>query len=158
MGYTIWPDGATGDVLAQVHQERLRQEQLKREGAFPHTCADDALTNFEKLAILGEEVGEVGEARLALLIKKFGDASQATMQTTGINTVRDKVRDLRKELIQVAAVAVAWAESLQVVVPPESRCTGVTVKLPPLSKHAQECTELACERCVDEKMAKGYYP
>lgn len=89
----------TNRALDAVYAERERQEKLKAEGAFPFTCADSELDAYRKLAILGEE---------------FGEVAQATMQTDGINTARDKKRDLRKELIQVAAVAVAWAESLEV--------------------------------------------
>jgi hypothetical protein len=95
MGYTIWPDGATCDVLGEVNRERLRQDQLKGEGRFTHTCADD-MPLGEKLAMLVEEVGEVSRC----VLEMGGKAN-------------DKHgRDLRKELIQVAAVAVAWAESI----------------------------------------------
>jgi hypothetical protein len=97
MGYTIWPDGSTGDVVAEVYRERLRQDELKRAGRFSHTCADD-LPNGDKLAVLVEEVGEV---------------SRAVIEHAKLaNDVHGK--DLRKELIQVAAVCVAWAESLDV--------------------------------------------
>ena len=39
MGYTIWPDGKTGDVLSEVNSERNRQEELVRSGKFLFTCA-----------------------------------------------------------------------------------------------------------------------
>jgi NTP pyrophosphatase (non-canonical NTP hydrolase) len=95
MGYTIWPDGPTGDVLAEVNRERHRQEEPKREGRFTHTCADD-MPLGEKYAVLGEEVGEVARC----VLEMSGKANDKHN------------RDLRKELIQVAAVCVAWAESL----------------------------------------------
>lgn len=96
MGYTIWPDGKTGDVLQDIYRERLRQEQLKAEGRFPHTCADPELSHFERLPILAEEFGEVG---------------RALNELAGLANDKHGV-DLRKELIQVAAVAAAWAEAL----------------------------------------------
>lgn len=96
MGYTIWPDGPTGDALADVNRERNRQDDLVRAGRFPATCASKKLTDPQKLAVLVEEVGEV--ARAVLELGKLANDQHG--------------KDLRKELIQVAAVAVAWAESL----------------------------------------------
>lgn len=83
-------------ALADVIRERMRQEDLKLQGRFKYTCADHQLAPGEKLAILTEEVGEVARAILE-----------------GGNIVSDKhSADLRKELVQVAAVALAWVESL----------------------------------------------
>lgn len=100
MGYepfpVIWPDGPTGDVLLEVYRERVRQDELKVAGRFPHTCADAELSPGEKLAVLVEEVGEVARA----LSEDAGNANDKH----GV--------ELRRELVQVAAVAVAWAESL----------------------------------------------
>jgi NTP pyrophosphatase (non-canonical NTP hydrolase) len=83
-------------VLREVGNERYRQEQLKMEGRFRFTCSDLEMPEPEKLAVLMEEVGEAARA----LLEKLRLA----------NDVHGK--DLKKELIQVAAVAVAWAESL----------------------------------------------
>lgn len=97
MSYTIWPDGPTGDVLQQVNAERYRQEDLRERGKFPATCATpNGLTNAEKFSVLGEEVGEV--------------ARHVTEER--IDPARLDKAKLRKELIEVAAVCVAWAESL----------------------------------------------
>jgi hypothetical protein len=46
-------------ILLLVYAERVRQEQLKAEGRFPHTCADLEMDNGTRLAVLGEEFGEV---------------------------------------------------------------------------------------------------
>jgi NTP pyrophosphatase (non-canonical NTP hydrolase) len=73
-----------------VADERDRQERFVTTGKFAWTCADDTITDTTKLAVLVEEVGEVGKALC-------DGASQ---------------RELRDELIQVAAVAVAWAEAI----------------------------------------------
>lgn len=96
MGYTIWPDGPTGDALSDVNEERFRQEELRRSGKFYWTCADVGPSDEAKLAVLSEEVGEVAR----LVVESVIDPKR-----------RDK-KKLREELIQVAAVAVAWAEAL----------------------------------------------
>lgn len=71
------------EVLQEVLKERLRQ--VKQWGRQRHPEGDWAL-------ILGEEYGEACQSALQ---QKPGDH-----------------RDLRGELIQVAAVAVAWIEDL----------------------------------------------
>lgn len=77
----------TAEVLAEVSLERERQDD--RWGEQNH---DD----FVWGAILGEEVGEAHQAALEL---EFGDSERP-------NT------NLREELIQAAAVAVAWVEAI----------------------------------------------
>lgn len=95
MGYTIWPDGPAGEAVEAVYHERGRQEDLKSQGKFPYTCADPELTHPERLTILGEEFGEVcHEVNEAIGDKPIDMAK------------------LRKELVQVAAVCVAWVERL----------------------------------------------
>jgi NTP pyrophosphatase (non-canonical NTP hydrolase) len=86
------PDSKTMTALYAVAEERERQE-IKHGH---NSCANPTLNNCFKLTVLVEEVGEVAEA-----LQQPGQLS-------------DKVRaHLREELIQVAAVATAWAESLQ---------------------------------------------
>jgi NTP pyrophosphatase (non-canonical NTP hydrolase) len=84
-------------ILQAVQDERLRQNKLVEQGKIPFNCADKARPHSQKLPILVEEIGEV---------------AQAMMQVTTGSSSHDAKRDLQKELIQVAAVAVAWAESL----------------------------------------------
>ena len=74
------------DVCAEIQAERWRQECKVQTGRIPWDCADPAVDDDRKLAVLAEEVGEVARALIE------GDG-------------------LRAELIQVAAVALAWAES-----------------------------------------------
>lgn len=81
-------------TLNDVAGERARQLKLKTQGRFKYTPSEVA--DFEALAMLSEEVGEV--ARNCLRRGGFvidGNPSNAA---------------LYKELIQVAAVALAWAE------------------------------------------------
>lgn len=79
------------EVYALVDDERRRQSLLF-DGAHPWgegDCSSPLVTPIVKVAVLTEECGEVARA------------------------VLDRDRDaLRMELVQVAAVAVAWLESL----------------------------------------------
>lgn len=83
-------------VLSEVRYERHRQEQLKAEGRFEHTLADPEMSETYKMACILEEIGEVARNLLA----------RASLVTDG--DASDKA--LRKELIQVAALTVAWLE------------------------------------------------
>lgn len=76
-------------ILDEVVAERARQERLKASGKFSYTCADLEPTPGAKTAILGEEYGEVCRA-----------------------VCEEDNEQLRVELIQAAAVAVAWVQSL----------------------------------------------
>lgn len=79
--------------LKDISNERRRQDKLKAEGRFTATCADP-ISNDRRLSILVEEVGEVARASLG----------QAGAVQDGGN--------LRKELVQVAAIALAWIEGI----------------------------------------------
>lgn len=82
---------ARHQALVAVDLERDRQEQLKHDGRFAHTCADPELVDHDRLPILLEEVGEVAHA---------------------LNEGKP-VAELRRELVHTAAVAVAWIEALE---------------------------------------------
>ena len=69
--------------------ERARQEELRREGSLEYTAADPDCPDVLRLAALVEEIGEVARA--------LHDAD---------------FDNLAEELVQVAAVAVAWREAL----------------------------------------------
>lgn len=96
MGNTIWPDGPTGGVLHDIYRERIRQDILKAEGRFKFTCADP-IPNTERLTILMEEIGEAARALLEM--------HRLVNDVHGSN--------LRKELVQCAAVIVAWIEGIE---------------------------------------------
>lgn len=83
-------------ICDEILDERARQERLKAEGKFTHTAADPELLDGYRLTALVEEVGE---------------AAEAVLERNGF-IGKPKGTDLRKELIQVAAVAVAWIEAL----------------------------------------------
>ena len=80
-------------IYEEIDTERLRQERLKSEGRFDFTCA-----NIPSHALA-----------LSVLVEEVGEAARALMGQEGF--VRDG-GDLRKELIQIAAVTVAWIEKV----------------------------------------------
>lgn len=87
---------STTEVLTSIAIERERQNRLVCEGKFNWTCATSRALPAEKLAVLAEEFGEV--------------ARHICEQV--IDNARYNPRELKKELIQVAAVCVAWCEAL----------------------------------------------
>jgi NTP pyrophosphatase (non-canonical NTP hydrolase) len=74
-------------AIAAIRVERMRQERLKAAGKFAATPADD-IPDTDKLPMLVEEVGEVARA------------------------ICDGVGRYA-ELVQVAALALAWLEYLE---------------------------------------------
>lgn len=88
------------NAIEDVRSERRRQEQLKCEGRFAYTCADPELLNAERLIMLLRELGEVAHA-----VHSIGDRRKKLL-------AQQTAAHLRIELVQVAAVAVAWIEAL----------------------------------------------
>ena len=83
-----------------VANQRTLQDIRKAEGRFQYTCADPEPSLTEKLAILIEEVGEVAKEVLT------NDRRRLARDTHGTDPA------LYHELAQVAAVAIAFMESL----------------------------------------------
>lgn len=88
-------------ILEDIRNERQRQERLKASGKFVYSCADGGISDTERFTVLTEEVGEVAHE----LNERVGRGSRRE------EYFASKAR-LRAELIQVAAVAVAWVEAL----------------------------------------------
>ena len=82
-------------------QERHRQNTLFVEGHIPFYCSSRIADPNRKLRVLMEEVGEV--ARSLDLLEGL----------TIKRAIEKEQNNLRDELTQVAAVAVAWLESLE---------------------------------------------
>ena len=89
---------ATTRAVAAVVQERARQRELWMAEKLPFNCDAEDIGLGEKLSALAEEFGEVA--------KEVNEANASIHP-------REPMQRLRIELIQVAAVAVAWAESLE---------------------------------------------
>ena len=84
-------------VYNAIDAERQRQQQLHPD----KTCAD-RMAQSSRYLILAEEVGEVAAA--------LQDLHSKTSDRDGWLQARDHLHD---ELVQVAAVAVAWLEGTQ---------------------------------------------
>ena len=86
-------------ILEEISDERARQERLRADGKFTHTAASANDANFSD------------GWRLAVLVEEVGEAAEAAIERAGF-IGKPKGNDLRAELIQVAAVCVAWIERL----------------------------------------------
>jgi hypothetical protein len=87
------------DVILAIAAERRRQDELVRAGKLPFNCSDPLIPGSLKTEVLGEEFGEVCKASYELRTWSGGPKDALKLA-------------LRTELIQLAAVAVAWLESL----------------------------------------------
>lgn len=85
-------------VLTIIGAERRRQLALQAQGRFKYTLSDDGMTDFERLACIVEEVGEVGRN----VLRRAGLATDGDPDDAA----------LRKELSQIAALCAAWMERL----------------------------------------------
>ena len=87
-------------ILEEILLELTRQQQLKKEGRFKYTLADPEMNDFERLAAITEETGEVATCLL----------EESTVCAPG-----DKQHDKRAEIVQVAACCWAWLRHLNSV-------------------------------------------
>lgn len=87
-------------IYADILTEREHQEALKIAGKFRYTCADVEMVDTSRACVLTEETGEVCRAVLSI----FGLTKDTPEKASYFH--------LRRELVQVAAVAVAWIEGL----------------------------------------------
>jgi NTP pyrophosphatase (non-canonical NTP hydrolase) len=84
-----------------IHDERERQEKLFRAGKFNFTASSKSAGAKRKFRVLLEEIGEVAQECDALEYAKRMDVRASITEK------------LATELVQVAAVAVAWLESME---------------------------------------------
>ena len=94
-------------IYDAIDIERIRQERLREQGKFLYTCASAdfrAFPHAARVTVLGEEFGEVCRAALGVEHLDEGRYDRAAALVK-----------LRAELVQVAAVAVAYLEALRVV-------------------------------------------
>lgn len=102
----IWANPETAEILDAISRERERQDRLKAEGKFPFTCSD--MTT--KILKSSGEVRHADACRLSILAEEFGEVSRLVCEGVQGHDYNDL--ELKKELIQIAAVCVAWAEIL----------------------------------------------
>ena len=84
----------TDIVLLSIELERQRQDKLIENGRIPFDLTDVTIDDPTKLSVLMEEVGEI---------------ARSLNEEIGLDNSLDH---LYVELVQVAAVATAWAESI----------------------------------------------
>jgi NTP pyrophosphatase (non-canonical NTP hydrolase) len=113
-------------ALYDVGFERDRQEALRDAGKFPFSCATpNGLTEAEKLGVLAEEFGEIAQHVCKHMIptppipadrdhKRMLECCNPPPITVDHTRLSAYRKHLREELIQVAAVCVAWVEALDV--------------------------------------------
>lgn len=96
-------------VLDLVAAERARQRALLAEGVILDDCASPDTDLDACLRVLGEEFGEVARAidGLKTILRRHPGYATLSLRTG------EARRHLRDELVQLAAVAVATAESLE---------------------------------------------
>lgn len=109
------------NVFHGVFLEMKRQQRLKEEGRFKYTCRDPEMSHPERITVLMEEVGEAARAVLEL-----GDLANDKHNA-----------NLRKELIQVAAVALSWVEGM------DERDSQLILPLDAVSAYPQSLIDLA---------------
>jgi hypothetical protein len=96
-------------ILEKIWLERLRQKQLLRAGRIFFACDSPVVSHDRKLRVLTEELGEI--ARAIDRIENFDPLRRPRAELSQDSTrARNHLHD---ELTQLAAVAIAWLESLQ---------------------------------------------
>jgi hypothetical protein len=106
--------GKTDAAVRRVVHERQRQDELVRQGKFTWNCSFDGPSYADKFAVLGEEVGEVGREVVEHLIAVGKYAADPVLKVMPPHREAYFKERLRNELVQVAAVCVAWVEALSV--------------------------------------------
>jgi hypothetical protein len=99
-------------VLCLIAEERKRQDALVRRGKFSWNCSFDGPPYAEKLAVLSEEVGEVAREVVEHVITRDKYAADEKLKTMPPHREEYFRERLRSELVQVAAVCLAWVEHL----------------------------------------------
>ena len=104
MSVRIWSD---------ILRERVRVEQQVRDGRHAFSCSDPGVPYADKMAVLTEEVGEIAHEVVehTLTTAKYARDPLLRMPPHRERYFRQR---LRAELVQVAQVAVAWIEALDV--------------------------------------------
>lgn len=89
------------EITERIWEEREHQRRLLRDGKILFACDSTIVDARRKFRVLTEEVGEVANAL---------DRLEANTYRHQLSTLN---HHLQCELVQVAAVAIAWLESLE---------------------------------------------
>jgi len=96
-------------ILEKIWLERLRQKQLLREGKIFFACDSPVVSHDRKLRVLTEELGEVAGA-----IDRIETLNPLRQPRAELSEPSARAKNnLRDELAQIAAVAIAWLESFE---------------------------------------------
>lgn len=98
------------NIIVEIVAERMRQDELVRIGKFTWNCSKAGILNQDKLAVLAEEFGEVAKEVTEQIIETCKYIKESLHYPNHRKLAR--LNALKKELVQVAAVCVAWIESL----------------------------------------------
>lgn len=98
------------DIYEHIKIERERQQKLVDSGKFLWSCANILISLDRKMTVLSEEVGEVAKEVCDYGISQ--DKYARENMTFPPHRTEYFLLNIRKELIQVAAVCVAWIEAL----------------------------------------------
>ena len=105
---------ATETALDAVSAERTRQHSLLAQGKFPDYWKE-GVSDWERLTVLAEEFGEVSKEvcdEMHCAIRDWPGESPEMIATHKARVMKRLKGLIREELVQVAAVCVAWIESL----------------------------------------------
>ena len=121
----------TWEILTLVNAERRRQDALVKQRKFSWNCGDSGPPWTEKFLVLEEEVGEVAKEIVEWIISRDKYAADPLSKMPPHREAHFRGR-LRTELIQVAAICTAWAETLT-----EPETTSTWRSTDPLSPEAK---------------------
>lgn len=91
------------DLVGAIRRERHRQQRLFKEGTHLFTCSSPVACRARKFRVLLEEGGEVAKAVDQLELAESRESLALPQYKS----------EVLAELVQVAAVCVAWLESME---------------------------------------------
>ncbi len=159
---TIVAGDRMGGVLFDIQMERARQKDLLAQGKFPFDCDDPTIPDFAKLPVLAEEFGEASREVNEMMQpqfwfgRKYESEPPEMLASEASRIVTRRRKLLRAELIQVAAVCVAWCEGLDAQ---EEKCnTGIALAEAVLGKDGAESAAIGTVATASEWAAKVSHP
>lgn len=105
------------DIVSERRRQELKGAERRAVGVDWRSCADPAMAGGDgtRFLVLGEEVGEVANAVLeaAYAMPSPDTVAYQVLESEDVHAlVAGGEAHLREELVQVAAVALAWIEAI----------------------------------------------